>query len=151
MLSEWWLVIATTLAKSTGMLCSRSSRICVVRKDAVRGLTFTRGQELGVSVYVDTDCAEKANGRRSVSRAAVMCGGVCVCWKSTTQRCVALSTTEAEYVAFGDRMKEALFMCAVVEFLLQHLQGKPMVVFEDNERAKALTENHLSSAPQMDR
>ena len=111
-----------------------------------RGLTFTRGQGLGVSVYVDADYAKKVKDRRSVSGAAVMCGGVCVCWKPTTQRCVTSSTTEAEYVACGDGIKEALFVCAVLEFLQPHLRGKPIGVFKDNEEAKALAENPLSSA-----
>ena len=144
MLSEWWHVIATTLAKSTGILCSRSSRISV-RDTKGRGLTFTRGQGLGVSVYVDTDYAETSNGRRSVSGAAVMCGGVCVFWKSTTQRCVTSSTTKkAECVASGDGLKEALFVCAVLEFLQPHLRGKPVVVFEDNNGLKLWPKTSLA-------
>ena len=75
-----------------------------------RGHGFTRGRGLGVSFYVDADYAKKADDGRSVSGAVVMCGGVCVCWKSTTQRCVTSSTTEAEYVARGDGVKEALFI-----------------------------------------
>ena len=37
-------------------------------------------------------------------------------------------------------------MCAVLGFLRPHLRGKPIVVFEDNEGAKALDENPHSSA-----
>ena len=37
-------------------------------------------------------------------------------------------------------------MCAVSEFLSPHLRGEPIVVFDDNEGAKALAENTLSSA-----
>ena len=84
-------------------------------------------------MYVDADCAKKANDRRPISRAALMCGGVCACWKSTTQRCITSPTTEAEYVAWGDGIKEALFVCVAVEFLQPHLRGKPIVVFEDIE------------------
>ena len=60
-----------------------------------------------------------------------MCGGVCVCWKSTTPRCVTSPTTDAEYVACGDGIEEAPFVCAVLGFLQPHLRGKPVVVFED--------------------
>ena len=38
-----------------------------------------------------------------------MCAGACVCWFSRTQKCVTLSTFEAEYVALGDAVKELLF------------------------------------------
>ena len=34
----------------------------------------------------------------------------CVCWFSRTQKCVILSTSEAEYVTLGDAMKELLFL-----------------------------------------
>ena len=76
-----------------------------------RGLTFTRGQGLGVSVYVDADYAHKANDRRSVSGAAVMCGGVCVYWKSNTQRCVYSSTAEAEYVVWAQGWSKGNTVC----------------------------------------
>ena len=36
-----------------------------------------------------------------------MCGGASsVCWFSRTQKCVTLSTSEAEYVALGDAVKK---------------------------------------------
>ena len=38
----------------------------------------------------------------------MMCAGACVCLFSRTQKCVTLSTTEAEYVALGDTVKEAM-------------------------------------------
>ena len=81
-----------------------------------RGLTFTRGQGLGVSVYIDADYAKKAKDRRSISGAAVMCRGVCVCWKSTTQGCVTSSTTEAEPVACGDGIKTSCSTVCVCVF-----------------------------------
>ena len=39
-----------------------------------------------------------------------MCGGACVSWFSRTQKCVILSTSEAEYVTLGDTVKELLFL-----------------------------------------
>ena len=52
--------------------------------------------------------ASKATDRWLVS------GGACVCWLSRAQRCLALSTTEVEYVALGDAVKELLFLRQVV-------------------------------------
>ena len=51
-----------------------------------------------------------ATDRRSVSGGAIMCAGACVCWFSRTQKCITLSTSEAEYVALGDAVKELLFL-----------------------------------------
>ena len=39
-----------------------------------------------------------------------MYGGASVCWLSRAQKCVTLSTSEAEYVALGDAVSELLFL-----------------------------------------
>ena len=55
-----------------------------------------------------------------------MCGGACVCWFSRTQKCVTLSTSEAEYVALVDDVKGLLFLRQVWRFMLP---GKGMSCF----------------------
>ena len=80
------------------------------------GLTFERGSGLNLSVFADANYAEKADDRRSVSGVAVTLGNSVVSWVSSTQEIVTLSTTEAEYVALGDGVKEALFAKASVIF-----------------------------------
>ena len=62
------------------------------------GITFQRETLLGISleVFADADSASKATDRRSVSSGLIMCGGASVCWFSRTQKCVNLSTSEAE-------------------------------------------------------
>ncbi|CAB1110629.1 unnamed protein product [Ectocarpus sp. CCAP 1310/34] len=68
-------------------------------------------------VYVDADFASKATDRRSVSGALVLVAGCLVSWFSWTQKCVSLSTSEAEYIAMGDGVKEALFVNGMLQFL----------------------------------
>ena len=72
------------------------------------GITYQKGTAASISleVFADADYASKATDRRSVSGGAIMCAGACVCWFSRTQKCVTLSTSEAEYVALGDAVKE---------------------------------------------
>ncbi|CAB1112502.1 unnamed protein product [Ectocarpus sp. CCAP 1310/34] len=74
------------------------------------GITFRRGSvaRLSMEVFADADCARKAADRRSVSGGLVMCVGGCISWFSRTQKCVTLSTTEAEYASLADVMKEVL-------------------------------------------
>ena len=79
------------------------------------GITFQRGSGLELVADADADYASKATDMRSVSGGAVMCAGACVCWFSRTQKCVTLSTTEAEYVALADTIKED-FLAVRVEF-----------------------------------
>ncbi|CAM9923281.1 unnamed protein product, partial [Discosporangium mesarthrocarpum] len=72
-------------------------------------------------------------------------GGAAVSWFSKTQRTVALSTSEAEYMATGESVKELLFVMNVVYFM-QPKYGVPSVyVLEDNSGAIDLAQNSLSS------
>ena len=59
---------------------------------------------------------------------------------------MSLSTSEAEYIAAGDGVKEALFVNAVLAFIAPETSGAKIKVLEDNQEAKALIENPLSSA-----
>ena len=59
--------------------------------------------------FTDADYTSKATDRRSVSGGVVMWAWGRVSWYSKTQKCVTLSTTQAEYVAMSDVAKEILF------------------------------------------
>ena len=74
------------------------------------GITFQIGSGLELVAFADADYASKAPDRRSVSGGVIMRAGACVCWFSRTQKCVTLSTTEAEYVALADTIKEAMLL-----------------------------------------
>ena len=88
------------------------------------GLTFARGSGLNLSVFADANNAEKEDDRRSVSGVAVTLGNSVVSWVSSTQKIVTLSTTEAEYVALGDGVKEVLFAKSVLSFIVSVFVGQ---------------------------
>ena len=84
------------------------------------GLTFMRGNRSGLHrrlvAYADSDYARSKEHRRSVSGGVVMyCRGP-ILWFSRTQRCVTLSSTEAEYEALAECLKEVLFVRQIVEY-----------------------------------
>ena len=93
------------------------------------GITFQRGSGLELVAHADADYASKATDRRSVSGGAVMCAGACVCWFSRTQKCVTLSTTEAENVSLADTIKEVIFLRYVWSFILPGLGAACITVF----------------------
>ena len=64
-----------------------------------------------------------------------MCEGASVCWFSRTQKWVNLSTSEAEYVALGNAVKELLFLRQVWRFMLPSKVMACFPVFEDNQGA----------------
>ena len=98
-------------------------------------LKFSRevGVDVRTEVYVDADYASKETDRRYISGALVLVGGSPVAWFSRTQKCVTLSTTEAEYVAMGDGVKKALFINVVLGFMLPGTTLKGTKVLEDNQ------------------
>ena len=67
-------------------------------------IIFQRGMVGGdrMELFVDSDFASKATDRRSVSGAMVVFAGACVMYLYRTQKSVALSSMEAEYVAMAE-------------------------------------------------
>ena len=102
--------------------------------------------EFDLETYVDADIADKAEDRRSISGVAVCGGATLVSCFSKTQMCVTLFTTEAEYVAFADGVKETLYVRGILAFLMPSLGPMSIGVYEDNKGAKDLAKKPLSSS-----
>ena len=60
--------------------------------------------------YVDADWAGDVNGRKSTSGYLFTFAGGAVSWQSRLQKCVALSTIEAKYIASNEVGKEMLWL-----------------------------------------
>ena len=143
-----------TLARQSHDPCERhwdgvTKVLRYINKTKDLGLTFQKGHDR-LSVFCDADYAKKETDRRSVSGVAVMYGGAVVSATSRTQHCITLSTTEAEYVAMAEGAKEGLYVQSVLTFLRPktlsgRVEDQGIVLYEDNEGAKALAENPLSS------
>lgn len=61
-------------------------------------------------------------------------------WESRKQRTVALSTTEAEYVAITNACKEAIFLLDIFTEMGVKF-GSDLIIFNDNTSALKLAEN----------
>ena len=66
---------------------------------------------------MDSDYAGDLDKRRSTSGYVFTLAGAPVCWRCTLQSTVALSTTEAEYMALTEAVKEALWLQGLLENL----------------------------------
>uniref|UniRef100_A0A2N9F9A0 CCHC-type domain-containing protein n=1 Tax=Fagus sylvatica TaxID=28930 RepID=A0A2N9F9A0_FAGSY len=67
--------------------------------------------------YVDADYVGEVDDRRSITGYVFTLSGGPICWKSTLQSIVAMSTTKAEYMAVAEAAKEALWLKGLVKEL----------------------------------
>ncbi|PKI57312.1 hypothetical protein CRG98_022311 [Punica granatum] len=69
-----------------------------LRGTTKRALCF-EGKNMVLNDYVDVDLAGDLDKRKSTTGYVFTFGGISVSWASKLQKTVALSTTEAEYIA----------------------------------------------------
>ena len=88
------------------MAAKRVLRYLKKTKDLMLAYTETTGSLHG---FVDSDWA-KSRDRKSVGGYVFMLGNAAISWSSKKQTLVALSTKEAEYTAFTEASREALWL-----------------------------------------
>jgi hypothetical protein len=93
-----------------------------------------------ISVCSDLDYAKKPKDRRSVSCHVVLLEGAPAIFKSSIERTVSLSTTEAETYAGITCVQDMLYMKNVLESL-RHKVKLPMVLEMDNQGTVYLAKN----------
>ena len=82
--------------------------------------------------------------RSKTGYVAMMCGSL-VAWASKLHSSVALSTTEAEYMALSASTQEVVFLRQLL-LNLGEFSGGPTPMFEDNEGCEALATNTITTA-----
>ena len=101
-------------------------------------LTFGSGKPVLVG-YTDSDMAEDVDNRKSTSCYFMTFSGGAMSWQSRLQKCVALSTTEAEYIAVAEACKELLWMKRFMKELW--FKQQRYVVYCDNQSTIHLSKN----------
>ena len=71
--------------------------------------------------------------------------GGCISWSSKKQCTVALSSTEAEYMALFEAVQEEVWINAFMRELGEDAGNEALKVLEDNQGAFALSKNTHSS------
>ncbi|MDV3194008.1 MAG: Ty1/Copia family ribonuclease HI, partial [Sweet potato little leaf phytoplasma] len=79
---------------------------------AGKGLLYTRAASHSEYLvgFVDSDYAANLDKRRSLTGYIFTFFGNVISWKSNLQSVVALSSTEAEYIALSEAVKEAMWL-----------------------------------------
>lgn len=90
--------------------------------------------------YTDADFARCVDTRRSTTGYVFTIGDAIVTWKSQRQKTVAMSTTEAEYMAASEGAKEAVWLRQLLKDV-GFEQKMPTTIYIDNQSAIKLVRN----------
>ena len=94
--------------------------------------------------YTDSDMAGDLDGRKSTSGFIYTFAGGAVSWQSRLQRCIALSTTEAEYIAIAEAGKEMLWLKRFLQEL--GIKQTDYKIHSDSQSALDLSKNSMYHA-----
>lgn len=95
--------------------------------------------------YADAQYGGDAlHNAKSISGAVVLLNGGPILWSSKRQLTIAMSSTEAEYVALSAVTKTLMFLIALCNDL-GSVQALPKTIFEDNQGAIFIANNPVNS------
>ena len=109
------------------------------------GIKYEKLTDGTLSGFLDADWAGDMDNRHSTTGNLFMMSGGAVSWLSRKQPVVALSTTEAEYVALSTATQEAVWL----RRLLSEIRATPMTpttIKEDNQGTIAVAKNPIFHA-----
>jgi len=75
--------------------------------------------------YTDSDWAGDKESRKSTGGYVITLGGGAVSWKTKRQNVVALSSTEAEYIALSEATKEAVWLRRILREIESRIVTRP--------------------------
>lgn len=109
-------------------------------------ITYRKTGE-NVLAFADADWAGSCDDRKSYTGYTLMLAGASVSWESCKQQTVALSSTEAEYMALSSASKEIVYVRNfLAELGFQKFVDKPTVLNGDNLSSMQLVKNPVYHA-----
>jgi hypothetical protein len=105
-------------------------------------LTYKGHDNQGLVLYVDSDWASDPHSRKSVSGYFAQLAGGAVSWTSQSQKSIALSSTEAEYIALSSSAKQAMWLKQLLSEL--KLRTGPVTICGDNQGSIFLASNPVT-------
>ena len=109
-----------------------------LRGTSSTSLCFGKGK-VTLQGFVDADLGGDVHLSKSKSRYIYTIGGTAVSWMSRLQKCVSLSSTEAEYVEIGEAGKEMIWQADYLEELGKKKSEK--ILYSDSQSAIQLVKN----------
>jgi hypothetical protein len=112
-----------------------------LKHTATFGLTYHGNTSTTLHGWTDSDWASDPDSRRSITGYSFLLGGAAISWQSQKQQTVALSSTEAEFIAGAATAKEAMWLRHLLKDLGFLSQNGPTTIYCDNQSSIALAKN----------
>eukprot|EP00253_Pinus_taeda_P026628 PITA_26628 len=106
------------------------------------GLSYKGTKGVNLQGFIDADWAGSPSDRKSTSGGIFNLGSVAVSWYNRTQRSVALSSPEAEYMAASQVACEAIWMRKILVGLFDQMMD-PTMIYCDNQSCIKLSKNPI--------
>lgn len=135
-------IVSRFMEKPTSLHLNAIKRICRYIKGTLHyGLTYTKGRgNYILSGFSDSDLAGSLEDRKSTSGMAFYLDESLISWVSQKQRCVALSSCEAEFMAATTAACQGIWLQRVLSQITETDSG-PIVLYIDNRSAIDLAKN----------
>ena len=118
---------------------------CYLRGTMDAHLVYRKTSELSLLGYVNADWAGDINDHCSISGYTFITAGGAISWSSRKQPSVALSSTEAEYMAAAAAAKEATWLKVLFSEIELSLTRTAVKLFIDNQSAMCKGVNPLGN------
>ena len=109
------------------------------------GITYSSQGSEAITGFADADYAGDKGDRKSTSGCVFIMAGGAICWESKKQKCVSVSTCEAEYISMSDAAREIIFLVTLYE-TITGLKAVQPILYSDSMSAKQLAENPVTNS-----
>ena len=139
-------VVAKFSAKPTEAHLTAAKRILRYLKGTLNIAIKYQKSDNGLIGYTDSDWAGDLDDRHSTTGNVFLMAGGPISWLSKKQAVVALSTSEAEYVALSSATQEVVWLRKLLIADLKVALQQPTVLMEDNQGTIAIARNPVAHA-----
>lgn len=100
---------------------------------------LTKGEKVKITAFCDSDWAQDKDDRKSTSGFVVMLAGGPISWRCKKQPTVALSATEAEFVALTEATKDVIWLTNFLDEL--GIEYEVPTIYSDSQSAIEWSKN----------
>ncbi|XP_043790699.1 secreted RxLR effector protein 161-like [Apis laboriosa] len=133
--------VSQYLEKSNKIHWNAVKRIFKYLKGTTKyGIHYSTQQNNHIKAFSDADYAGDTETRKSTTSFVLKLGDSAIAWGSTRQQTVGLFTTEAEYIAVSQTVKEIIWMKSLINNLVM-FKNITTTLYVDNLSAIKLIKN----------